>query len=63
LPVRFGGLGVFCPLQTAGPFYNASRVLVSALHGDSTFELASHEATVLSTHQDYISWSDDHFQQ
>ena len=56
LSVRFGGLGISFPLS---PIYNASRastqVLISALHGDSTFELATHEATILSAHQDYTS--------
>jgi len=52
LLVRFGGLGVFCPLQTAGLFYNASRastkILSYVLHGDSSFELATHESMQLS---------------
>jgi len=67
LPVRFGGLGVFCPLQTAGPFHSASkastRILVSALLGDSSFELATHEATVLSARQDFASQSNNRFEQ
>ena len=66
LPVRFGGLGVFSPSLTAEPHYLASRasteVLVSALQGDS-FELATHEATVLSAKHDYASLGDAQFKQ
>ena len=66
LPVRFGGLGVFSPSLTAEPHYLASRaltkVLVSALQGDS-FELAGHEATVLSAKQEYASLRDAQFKQ
>ena len=67
LPVRFGGLGVFRPLPSAEPHYLASRastgVLVSALQGNSSFELATHEATVLSAKQDNASLCDAGFKQ
>ena len=50
-----------------GPFYDALRastkILVSALLGDSPFELATHEATVLSACQDYTSLHDVQFKQ
>ena len=66
LPVRFGGLGVFSPSLTAEPHHLASRasteVLVSALQGDS-FELATHETTVLSAKHDYASLRDAQFKQ
>ena len=52
MPVRFVDLCVFSPLLTAEPHYLALRalkgVLVSALRGNSSFKLTTHEATVLS---------------
>ena len=62
----FEGLGVFSTSLTVELHYLASRastkVLVSALQGDS-FELATHEATVLSAKQDYASLRDAQFKQ